>query len=110
MSLGLKYADGIITGGNARCVAMLHAFKHLIQDFEVPQDKEFRPALMSHLNNQIDYLIHCREKSIGMSTAIKYVKTKINMVKASAAEEARVGAETVVMPKVIPSILRQSSP
>jgi translation initiation factor eIF-2B subunit delta len=66
---------------------MLHAFKQVITDFDVPKDKEFRPALMSHLNNQIDYLIHCREKSIGMSTAIKYVKTKINMVKAACTTE-----------------------
>ena len=29
VSLGLKYADGIITGGNARCVAMLSAFKQV---------------------------------------------------------------------------------
>jgi len=88
VTLGLKYADGIISGGNARCVAMLHTFKQVIQDFTAPADKEFRPALMSHLNNQIEYLIHCREKSIGMSTAIKYVKTKINMVKASSSKEA----------------------
>jgi len=91
VSLGLKYADGIITGGNARCVAMLSAFKQVIQDFTVDNpNKEFRQALITHLNNQIDYLIHCRQKSIGMSTAIKYIKTKIaKYMDGSTEEEAK---------------------
>lgn len=31
MQLGLKYADGSIAGGNARCLAMLLVFKTVIQ-------------------------------------------------------------------------------
>jgi len=90
VSLGLKYADGIITGGNARCVAMLHTFKQVVQDFQAPADKEFKRALSAHLNNQVTYLINCRDKSIGMSTAIKYVKTKMALLKeSSTTEEAK---------------------
>ena len=31
LQLGLKYADGSIAGGNARCLAMLLAFKTVIE-------------------------------------------------------------------------------
>ena len=31
LRLGLKYADGSISGGNARCLAMLHAFSLVIE-------------------------------------------------------------------------------
>jgi len=82
VTLGLKYADGIITGGNARCVAMLHIFKQVIEDFVPPQEKDFsRKALLSHLNHQIAYLIYCRDKSIGMSTAIMYLKKRVTDLK-----------------------------
>ena len=31
LQLGLRYADGSIRGGNARCVAMLNTFRKLIK-------------------------------------------------------------------------------
>lgn len=31
LQLGLQYADGSIAGGNARCLAMLQAFKTVIE-------------------------------------------------------------------------------
>jgi len=39
LALGLKYAEGKIAGGNARCVAMLTAFKQVIKDYRCPLDK-----------------------------------------------------------------------
>ena len=31
LQLGLRYADGSVRGGTARCVAMLSAFRQLVQ-------------------------------------------------------------------------------
>ena len=36
LQLGLKYADGSITGANARCIAMLDMLRNLVQDYETP--------------------------------------------------------------------------
>ena len=36
LQLGLKYADGSITGANARCIAMLDMLRSLVQDYETP--------------------------------------------------------------------------
>ena len=34
-----RYAEGTISGGNARCVALLNAFKEVILDYVTPPDK-----------------------------------------------------------------------
>lgn len=38
LQLGLRYADGSIRGGNARCVAMLNTFRKLILVRDRPDD------------------------------------------------------------------------
>ena len=39
LRLGLKYSEGTIRGANARCVAMLTAFKAVLQDYSTPPNK-----------------------------------------------------------------------
>jgi translation initiation factor eIF-2B subunit delta len=36
LRLGLQYAAGTLLGSNARCVAMLQAFKEVIADYRTP--------------------------------------------------------------------------
>jgi translation initiation factor eIF-2B subunit delta len=71
IQLGLKYAQGIITGSNARCVAMLEAFKVVIQDFTPPTGNLFRDFDIKPL---VQFIVDCRPLSISMGNAINYLK------------------------------------
>ncbi|RHY03003.1 hypothetical protein DYB25_006935, partial [Aphanomyces astaci] len=71
LSLGLKYAEGKLVGGNARCVAMLTAFQQVIKDYHTPPDKVLRRDLDKTLRPLIQFLIDCRPHSIGMGNAIR---------------------------------------
>ncbi|EQC40775.1 hypothetical protein SDRG_01846 [Saprolegnia diclina VS20] len=77
LSLGLKYAEGKIAGGNARCIAMLTAFQEVIKDYHAPPDKGLRRDLDKSLRPLIQFLIDCRPHSIGMGNAIRYVRNVI---------------------------------
>ena len=72
VALGLKYANGSIRGANARCVAMLLAFKTVVGDYVTPPEKAFATQdLDKRLRPLISFLIECRPKSISMGNAIK---------------------------------------
>ena len=36
LKLGLRYADGTITGANARCIAMLDMLRQMVADYTTP--------------------------------------------------------------------------
>ncbi len=40
LKLGLQYAEGVICGSNARCIALLAAMKQVINDYVTPPQKE----------------------------------------------------------------------
>ena len=71
VALGLKYANGSIRGANARCVAMLLAFKAVVGDYVTPPGKSLNWDLVKRLRPLISFLIECRPKSISMGNAIK---------------------------------------
>jgi translation initiation factor eIF-2B subunit delta len=75
VNLGLQYANGLIRGGNARCVAFMEALKQVIMDYEAPADKAFKHDFIPYLEPQIDFLKRCRPMSIGMGNALKHFKT-----------------------------------
>ena len=53
LRLGLQMAEGLITGSNARVVAMLRAFQSVISDFDCPPSKVLSRELEVHLSKQI---------------------------------------------------------
>lgn len=55
-SLGLKYADHIIIGSNARCVALLDGFHAFITDYTPSTDKPFTLDLTAKMNTVIQFL------------------------------------------------------
>lgn len=71
LTLGLKYAEGKITGANARCVALLTALKEVVTDYKTPDDKMLIRDLDKKLRPLIQFLIDCRPHSIGMGNAIR---------------------------------------
>ncbi|XP_072042450.1 translation initiation factor eIF2B subunit delta-like [Amphiura filiformis] len=97
LRLGLQYARGIICGANARSVAMLNAFKHVIMDYSTPPQKELSRDLESKLKPIINFLNQCRPKSVSMGNAIKYVKMQITHMPGdiSDAEAKRILCEAI---------------
>ena len=76
--LGLQYASGVISGSNARAVALLTALKRVIADYSTPEQTDFSRDLESRLRPCISFLEECRPKSVSMGNAIRYVKRQIN--------------------------------
>ncbi|KAF1815049.1 IF-2B-domain-containing protein [Eremomyces bilateralis CBS 781.70] len=78
VALGLQMSNYRICGSNARCIAMLLAFKEVIESYTTPGGTSLARHLTSHhLSPQIDYLKSCRPLSISMGNAIRYLKELI---------------------------------
>ncbi|CAH9084279.1 unnamed protein product [Cuscuta europaea] len=75
--VGLRYMSGDISGGNARCIAMLQAFQESIKDYSTPPEKALIRDLTAKINAYVSFLIECRPLSITMGNAIRFIKTKI---------------------------------
>lgn len=78
LKLGLQYAEGIISGSNARCIGLLCAFKKVISDYSTPPCKELSRDLESRIKPYISFLQQCRRPSVSMGNAIKFVKQQIS--------------------------------
>ena len=77
---GLQYAEGTVSGSNARCVALLNAFKDVIHDYTTPINTELSRDLTDKLKPQITFLKECRPISVSMGNAIRFLKSKINAI------------------------------
>lgn len=78
--LGLQYAEGVICGSNARCVALLDALKMMISDYTTPPKEDLCRDLAAKMKPNISFLNHCRPKSVSMGNAIKHIKWNINQI------------------------------
>lgn len=85
--LGLKYAEGTLSGSNARCVALLNAFKEVIVDYVTPPQKVLSLHLSSVIKPLVRFLIDCRPQSISMGNALRFLKMKIANIKDDVPEE-----------------------
>ncbi|CAN4082804.1 unnamed protein product [Withania somnifera] len=75
--VGLRYLAGDISGGNARCIAMLQALQESIKDYSTPPEKALIRDLTAKVNCYVSFLIECRPLSISMGNAIRFLKTRI---------------------------------
>ncbi|KAK7273189.1 hypothetical protein RIF29_14237 [Crotalaria pallida] len=75
--VGLQYLAGDISGGNARCIAMLQAFQEAIKDYKVPPEKTLVRDLTAKISSYVSFLIECRPLSISMGNAIRFLKNRI---------------------------------
>ncbi|XP_075057111.1 translation initiation factor eIF2B subunit delta isoform X2 [Mixophyes fleayi] len=85
--LGLQYSQGIISGSNSRCIALLHCFKQVIRDYNTPPNEELSRDLVNRLKPSISFLTQCRPLSASMGNAIKYIKKEISGVSRTKGEE-----------------------
>ncbi|MCJ1309719.1 hypothetical protein MMC25_003379 [Agyrium rufum] len=77
LALGLQISSYVICGSSARCVAMLLAFRRLIETYITPPGTALARHLTSHLSPQIDFLVSCRPLSVAMGNAIRWLKLQI---------------------------------
>ncbi|EPS62180.1 hypothetical protein M569_12613, partial [Genlisea aurea] len=75
--VGVRYLAGDISGGNARCIAMLQAFQEAIKEYSTPPEKTLIRDLTARINGYVSFLIECRPLSISMGNAIRFLKTRI---------------------------------
>lgn len=80
LRLGLQYAENVVSGSNARCVALINSIKSVIVDYQTPPDKEMSRHLESIIKPCITFLNQCRPLSVSMGNAIKYIKMQISNV------------------------------
>ncbi|QSS55203.1 translation initiation factor eif-2b delta subunit [Histoplasma capsulatum var. duboisii H88] len=87
LALGLQMRDYVICGSSARCVAMLLAFKRVIESYTTPVGTSLARNLTTHLSHQISYLSSCRPLSISQGNAIRATKLAISAVDPSCPED-----------------------
>ncbi|KND01679.1 translation initiation factor eIF2B subunit delta [Spizellomyces punctatus DAOM BR117] len=79
LTLGLRFAEFVIAGGNARCMAMLQAFKKVISDYVTPVGMSLPRHLPSVISKQVDFLSNTRVLAASMKTAIRELKKEISI-------------------------------
>lgn len=84
--VGLRYLTGDISGGNARCIAMLQAFQEAINDYSTPPEKALIRDLTARIGSYVSFLIECRPLSISMGNAIRFLKNRIAKLPLSLSE------------------------
>ncbi|XP_068928187.1 translation initiation factor eIF2B subunit delta [Petaurus breviceps papuanus] len=85
--LGLQYSQGLISGSNARCIALLRAFQQVIQDYTTPPNEELSRDLVNKLKLYISFLTQCRPLSASMYNAIKFLTKEITAMTSTQREE-----------------------
>lgn len=73
----MQYLAGDVTGGNARCIAMLRAFQEVINDYSTPPGKTLVRDLTAKISSYVSFLIECRPLSMSMGNAIRFQKSRI---------------------------------
>lgn len=86
MTLGLQFAEGNISGSNARCVALMKALRDFIEDYITPESCELSRDLNDKLKPQITFLKECRPNSVSMGNAIRSLKSRIQAVPTGVSE------------------------
>lgn len=85
--LGLQYSQGLVSGSNTRCVALLRALQQVIRDYTTPPNEELSRDLVNKLKPYFSFLTQCRPLSASMCNAIKYLNKEITAMSSSLREE-----------------------
>ncbi|XP_011877926.1 PREDICTED: translation initiation factor eIF-2B subunit delta [Vollenhovia emeryi] len=87
VKLGVQYANKIIVGGNARCLAFLAAIKQMLRDFERPVQADFVRGFEARLKESQTYLHHCRPLGVSMQNAIHHIRWQMTQLPTTLADE-----------------------
>ncbi|XP_013177068.1 PREDICTED: translation initiation factor eIF-2B subunit delta isoform X2 [Papilio xuthus] len=77
IKLGVQLASQVVTGSNARCIALLNALKKMVRDYTLPAKTEFARGLESHLAASLDFLWAMRQPSASQTNAVKHFRRQL---------------------------------
>lgn len=80
VKLGVQYACKTVLGSNARCLALLAALKHLVNDLQTPPKQEFSRYLEAVLKTNTNYLHECRPPAVSMTNALRHFKLHLTQL------------------------------
>ncbi|RZF47167.1 hypothetical protein LSTR_LSTR004876 [Laodelphax striatellus] len=80
IKLGIQYESRIVCGSNARCVALLYAFKKMLSDYSTPSKQEFSRGLESVVARSMAYIDQCRPASVSMVNAVRHIKRHLTQI------------------------------
>lgn len=86
--LGVQYADKVIVGSNARCLALLIAIKDVILCFKKPENVDFIRGLDANLQESVAYLNHCRPLAVSMQNALHHIKWQMTQSSSLSSDES----------------------
>jgi translation initiation factor eIF-2B subunit delta len=72
--LGLKFAEGTITGSKARCIALLVALKNVVEDYITPPGAILKRDLDARINTMMAYLAKYRPIALSMQNIINWLQ------------------------------------
>ncbi|OLL22022.1 putative translation initiation factor eIF-2B subunit delta [Neolecta irregularis DAH-3] len=80
IQLAVRFSKHVILGSTNRCVAMLHAFKQVIADYQTPSGTTLTRHLTTYINTQINFLVSARPLSVSMGNSIRWLKVEISVL------------------------------
>ncbi|XP_064076805.1 translation initiation factor eIF2B subunit delta isoform X1 [Vanessa tameamea] len=74
IKLGVQLASRVVTGSNARCIALLDALKKMVRDYSLPARTEFARGLEAQLAASVEFLWAVRPPAASQTNALKYFR------------------------------------
>jgi len=99
IQLGLQHAEGEVVGSSGRCISLLLAIKSLLNDSlqQLASAEDINKEVDSLLKPNLTFLKQCRQLSISMSNAIRYVKREIRQLEKNlAADELKSNIDDII--------------
>ncbi|XP_045495270.1 translation initiation factor eIF-2B subunit delta [Colias croceus] len=80
VKLGVQLATGVITGSNARCIALLDALKKMVRDYSLPARTEFARGLEAQLAASLGFLWSLRPPAAAQINALKHFRHQLTQL------------------------------
>ncbi|XP_045447088.1 translation initiation factor eIF-2B subunit delta [Melitaea cinxia] len=80
IKLGVQLASRVVTGSNARCIALLDALKKMVRDYSLPAKTEFARGLEEQLAASLEFLWSVRPPAASQTNAIKSFRHQLTQL------------------------------
>ncbi|CAG9796934.1 unnamed protein product [Diatraea saccharalis] len=80
IKLGVQLATRVVSGSNARCIALLDALKKMVREYSLPARTEFGRGLEAALGASLQYLWRLRQPSASQENAVKFLRHHITQL------------------------------
>ncbi|XP_047985325.1 translation initiation factor eIF-2B subunit delta [Leguminivora glycinivorella] len=74
IKLGVQLSSRVVSGSNARCIALVDALKKMVSDYTLPARTEYARGLETHLKESLTYLWGMRQPTASQVNAVKFFR------------------------------------